>query len=97
MYFWSEYYKNEKQTQQQILHFFQIYYGKVSTLNILNFLNFEISFLKNLIGKLATDQVLKFFKMPVEKDNTFRFCKILQFSQFKFLEVKSTCFPNIYF
>ena len=83
---WSEYYKNEKQTQQQILNFFQIYNVKVSTLNILIFSKYKIFdfFFQNIMGKLATDQVVKFFKMQVEKDNTLRFCKILQFSQFKF-------------
>ena len=86
MTFWSDYYKNEKQTQQQILNFFQIYNVKVSTLNILIFSKYKIFdfFLQNIMGKLATDQVVKFFKMQVEKDNTLRFCKILQFSQFKF-------------
>ena len=59
MTFWSDYYKNEKQTQQQILNFFQIYYGKVSTLYILNFLKYKIFhfFSQNIMGKLATDQV----------------------------------------
>ena len=82
MSFWSEYYKNEKQTQQQILNFFQIYNVKVSTLNILIFSKYKIFdfFFQNIMGKLATDQVVKFFKMQVEKDNTLRFCKILQFS-----------------
>ena len=80
MSFWSEYYKN--QTQQQILNFFQIYNVKVSTLNILIFSKYKIFdfFFQNIMGKLATDQVVKFFKMQVEKDNTLRFCKILQFS-----------------
>lgn len=86
MTFWSDYYKNEKQTQQQILNSFQIYNVKVSTLNILIFSKYKIFdfFFQNIMGKLATDQVVKFFKMQVEKDNTLRFCKILQFSQFKF-------------
>lgn len=86
MTFWSDYYKNEKQTQQQILNFFQIYNVKVSTLNILIFSKYKIFdfFFQNIMGKLATNQVVKFFKMQVEKDNTLRFCKILQFSQFKF-------------
>ena len=86
MTFWSDYYKNEKQTQQQILNFFQIYNVKVSTLNILIFSKYKIFdfFFQNIMGKLATDQVVKFFKVQVEKDNTLRFCKILRFSQFKF-------------